>query len=94
MWIFRFRVDHMTKGLRLARCVAGRVEGLSVRGAKESIDRGWVFVDNRRIRKASRPAEEGEWVHKGLVMTPCIGRLSQHIKSFTETSNRLEDGLA
>jgi len=56
----RFRVDPSTSGLRLSRCVAGRLEGLSVRAAKDLIDRGRVFVNNRRITKASTPVQEGE----------------------------------
>ena len=58
----RFRVDPSTGGLRLSRCVAGRLEGLSVRAAKDLIDRGRVFVNNRRITKASAPVQEGQWI--------------------------------
>jgi 23S rRNA pseudouridine1911/1915/1917 synthase len=58
----RFRVDPSAKGYRLSRCVAEQVEGLSVRAAKELVDRGRVFVDNRRITKASTPVEPGQWV--------------------------------
>ncbi len=58
----RFRVDPSARGLRLSRCVAEQVEGLSVRAAKELIDRGRVFVDNRRMTKASTPVELGQWV--------------------------------
>ncbi len=58
----RFRVDSSAKGLRLSRCVAGQVEDLSVRAAKELIDRGRVFVNDRRITRASSPVVEGEWV--------------------------------
>ncbi len=58
----RFRVDPSAKGHRLSRCVAEQVEGLSVRAAKELVDRGRVFVDNRRITKASTPVEQGQWV--------------------------------
>jgi RluA family pseudouridine synthase len=58
----RFRVDPPTSGHRLSRCVAGRLEGLSVRAAKDLIDRGRVFVNNRRITKASAPVQEGEQI--------------------------------
>jgi RluA family pseudouridine synthase len=58
----RFRVDPAVAGLRLSRCVAGRVEGLSVRGAKDLIDRGRVFVNDRRIMRASSQVRTGEWV--------------------------------
>ncbi len=66
----RFRVDRSTSGLRLSRCVANQLEGLSVRAAKDLIDRGRVFVNNQRITKASAPVQEGEGVevypHEGL----------------------------
>jgi 23S rRNA pseudouridine1911/1915/1917 synthase len=39
--------------------VSENLDGLSVRGAKELIDRGWVFVNNQRIMKASFPVDEG-----------------------------------
>ena len=58
----RFRVDRSITDLRLSRCVAGRLDGFSVRAAKDLIDRGRVFVDNRRITKASVPVQEGQWI--------------------------------
>lgn len=57
---FRFRAGPSERGLRLSRCVAGRVEGLSVRAAKDLIDRGRVFVNNQRALKASAPVCEGQ----------------------------------
>jgi len=58
----RFRVDRPTSGLRLSRCVADHVADLSVRAAKDLIDRGRVFVNNQRITKASASVEEGQWI--------------------------------
>jgi 23S rRNA pseudouridine1911/1915/1917 synthase len=58
----RFRVDRPTSGLRLSRCVANQLADLSVRAAKDLIDRGRVFVNNQRITKASAPVQEGEWI--------------------------------
>ena len=58
----RFRVDRPTSGLRLSRCVADHVADLSVRAAKDLIDRGRVFVNNQRITKASTPVGEGQWI--------------------------------
>ena len=49
----RFRLDPSSEPTPLSRVVADRAEGLSVRSAKELIDRGWVFVDDRRIVKGS-----------------------------------------
>ncbi len=58
----RFQTGPSARGLRLSRCVADRIEGLSVRRAKQLIDRGWVFVDNQRTTKASCSVREGRWV--------------------------------
>ncbi len=58
----RFRVDRPTSGLRLSRCVANQLADLSVRAAKDLIDRGRVFVNNQRITKASASVQEGEWI--------------------------------
>ena len=58
----RFRVDRSTSGLRLSRCVADRLQGLSVRAAKDLVDRGRVFVNDRRITKASAPVQEEQWI--------------------------------
>lgn len=58
----RFRVERPTSGLRLSRCVANQMADLSVRAAKDLIDRGRVFVNNQRITKASAPVQEGEWI--------------------------------
>lgn len=57
-----FRVDRSSSGLRLSRYVAGRLHGFSVRAAKDLIDRGRVFVDDRRITKASAPVQEGQQI--------------------------------
>jgi len=55
----RFYVDRSTHGLRLSRCVAKELDGLSVRAAKDVIERGWVFVNNQRITKGSFSVNEG-----------------------------------
>jgi RluA family pseudouridine synthase len=56
----RFRVAPTARGLRLSRCVADQLEDLSVRAAKDLIDRGRVFVNDRRITKASVPVQKGQ----------------------------------
>jgi RluA family pseudouridine synthase len=38
------------------------LEGLSVRAAKDLVDRGRVFVNNQRITKASTSVQEGQWI--------------------------------
>jgi len=58
----RFCATPADSGLRLSRCVADHVADLSVRAAKDLIDRGRVFVNNQRITKASAPVQEGEWI--------------------------------
>ena len=58
--IFRFLVGEATHGLRLSRAVAMEVPGLSVRAAKSLVDNGRVFVDRRRVLKASMRVEGGE----------------------------------
>lgn len=58
----RFRVDPSEAGLRLSRCVAGHVDGLSVRGAKELIDRGRIFVNDKRVTMASIPVLAEQWI--------------------------------
>ncbi len=58
----RFQVDSTLKGLRLSNIVARMAEGLSIRAAKSLIDQGRVFVEEKRILKASHSARTGEWV--------------------------------
>jgi RluA family pseudouridine synthase len=58
----RFRVNPSMSGLRLSRCVADGSKGLSVRAAKDLVDRGRVFVNNMRITKASTPVQNGQWI--------------------------------
>jgi 23S rRNA pseudouridine1911/1915/1917 synthase len=64
--------------------VAEKIEGLSVRGAKELIDRGWVFVDNVRATKASVSVHEGEWVEAYLHPRKKACLLQQDILEETE----------
>jgi len=58
----RFRVAPAAGGLRLSRCVANRLEDLSVRAAKDLVNRGRVFVNNLRITKASISVQAGQWI--------------------------------
>ena len=51
--VFRFQVRDSLAGQRLSREVARMVKELSVRGAKGLVDRGRVFVDSKRVLKAS-----------------------------------------
>jgi RluA family pseudouridine synthase len=46
--------------------VAAQLGDLSVRAAKEIIDRGWVFVNNKRVTKASFAVREGAWIEVHL----------------------------
>lgn len=59
---FAFRVSEELAGNRLDRALAREVPGLSVRGAKALTDLGRVFVDQRRVLKASRSVKDGEQV--------------------------------
>ena len=58
----RFRVSEELAGRRLSQAVTQTVEGLSARAAKRLIDRGRVFLDERRALKASLPVRKGEVV--------------------------------
>ena len=55
----RFEVPAGSRGDRLSRVVSRNVEGLSVRTAKWLIDRGRVFVDDRRTARASLAVRGG-----------------------------------
>ena len=69
---FTFRVSEDLTGVRLSRALALRIPGLSVRGAKALTDLGRVFVDDRRVLKASGPLKGGERVelHRDRSDTP------------------------
>ena len=88
----RFRVDPSTSGFRLSRCVAGRLEGLSVRAAKDLIDRGRVFVNNRRITKASAPVQEGERIDQGIFYEDVINVILDDLVAATKPRSMTVEG--
>jgi 23S rRNA pseudouridine1911/1915/1917 synthase len=74
--IFHFQTRRALAGMRLSRAVASQVPGLSVRGAKTLVDLGRVFVDNRRVLKASTALGVGEQVEVHLdrgLSPPALG---------------------
>ena len=68
--IIRFQVGEADHGLRLSRAVALAVPGLSARAAKAFVDRGRVFVDRKRVLKASRRTGEGERIEVHIDASP------------------------
>lgn len=56
----RLRVDDELEGQRLTRAISFSIEGISVRRAKELVDRGRVFVNERRILTASARLHRGD----------------------------------
>jgi 23S rRNA pseudouridine1911/1915/1917 synthase len=59
---FEFRVPEDAAGLRLDQCLARCVEPLSRSSARVALDLGAVFVDDRRVKVASRRVALGQHV--------------------------------
>jgi 23S rRNA pseudouridine1911/1915/1917 synthase len=59
---FEFVVPEDAAGLRLDQCLARCVESLSRSGARVALDLGAVFVDERRVKVASRKVFPGQRV--------------------------------
>jgi 23S rRNA pseudouridine1911/1915/1917 synthase len=59
---FEFRVPEDAAGLRLDQCLARCVEPLSRSSARVALDLGAVFVDDRRVKVASRRVAVGQHV--------------------------------
>jgi 23S rRNA pseudouridine1911/1915/1917 synthase len=59
---FEFHVPEESTGLRLDQCLARHIEGLSRSGARVALDLGAVFVDERRVKVASRRVAPGQHV--------------------------------
>jgi 23S rRNA pseudouridine1911/1915/1917 synthase len=57
-----FRVPEEAAGLRIDQCLGRCVESLSRRSARVALDLGAVFVDNRRVKVASRRVTVGQYV--------------------------------
>jgi len=57
-----FVVPAEAAGLRLDQCLGRYVEGLSRRSARVALDMGAVFVDQRRVKVASRTMTAGQHV--------------------------------
>lgn len=74
-----FRVPTEAAGLRLDQCLARYVEGLSRRSARVALDMGAVFVDQHRVKVASRALAEGQHiaVHLGGAFDRAIKRVGQ-----------------
>src|SRR5262245_58494412 len=59
---FEFVVPPEAAGLRLDQCLSRCVESLSRSGARVALDLGSVFVDDRRVKVASRKVSPGQRV--------------------------------
>jgi 23S rRNA pseudouridine1911/1915/1917 synthase len=59
---FEFRVSEDAAGLRLDQCLARHIESLSRSSARVALDLGAVFVDDRRVKVASRRVVPGQHV--------------------------------
>ena len=59
---YEFRVPEDAAGLRLDQCLARYVEPLSRSAARVALDLGAVFVDERRVKVASRKVCAGQHV--------------------------------
>ena len=59
---FEFRVPEEAAGLRLDQCLAREVEQLSRPTARVALDLGAVFVDDQRVKVASRRVSAGQHV--------------------------------
>lgn len=59
---FEFVVPEDAAGLRLDQCLSRCVESLSRSGARVALDLGAVFVDDRRVKVASRKVATGQHV--------------------------------
>jgi 23S rRNA pseudouridine1911/1915/1917 synthase len=59
---FEFHVPEESTGLRLDQCLSRHIEGLSRSGARVALDLGAVFVDDRRVKVASRRVTPGQRV--------------------------------
>ena len=71
-----FKVDRELKGSRLTRAMSLRVERLSIHRAKEVVDRGRVFVNEKRILTGSTPLSLGDVVEihlHGELTRPTLG---------------------
>jgi 23S rRNA pseudouridine1911/1915/1917 synthase len=74
-----FWVPAEAAGLRLDQCLGRYVEGLSRRSARVALDMGAVFVDQHRVKVASRTLAEGQHVavHLGGAFDRAIKRVGQ-----------------
>lgn len=61
-----FQVDESLDGCRLTKALSLRIQGLSIRKAKEVVDRGRVFIDEKRVLKGSTRLEAGMTVEVHL----------------------------
>ena len=57
---FEFRVPEDAAGLRLDQCLARCVAALSRRTARVALDLGAVFIDDKRVKVASRSVFAGQ----------------------------------
>jgi 23S rRNA pseudouridine1911/1915/1917 synthase len=59
---FEFRVPEDADGLRIDQCLSRCVESLSRSSARVALDLGAVFVDDKRVKVASRRVSPGQHV--------------------------------
>ena len=74
-----FQVPAEAAGLRLDQVLGRYVEGLSRRSARVALDMGAVFVDQRRVKVASRTMTAGQHVsvHLGGAFDRAVKRVGQ-----------------
>lgn len=64
--VSQFEVPADATGLRLDQCLARCIPGLSRRTARIALDLGGVFIDNKRVKVASRKVYPGQQVRVHL----------------------------
>ncbi len=74
---FEFRVPDDAAGLRLDQCLGRCVEQLSRSSARVAIDLGSVFVDNKRVKVASRRVSLGQ--HIAVHLGGAFERAEKHV---------------
>jgi 23S rRNA pseudouridine1911/1915/1917 synthase len=74
-----FRVPEEAGGLRIDQCLGRCVEALSRRSARVALDLGAVFVDNHRVKVASRRVTVGQHVvvHLGGAFERAVKRVGE-----------------
>ncbi len=82
----QFEVPSDAAGLRLDQCLARCVPELSRRTARVAVDLGGVFVDNKRVKVASRKVYPGQKirVHLGTALSTATKATGRHARAQDE----------